>query len=208
MDSQDECLIEKWRREWKHLEEQKEENDGESIDDLQEEMEIIESRKTYVMQKKLNKIKTAAEKIDQMFENVQESKREVKENNYFDAIANILSNQDVSKINSIEDKPASILSPNLIMDGCTEEYFICGICDSLLDKPVECLECCSVFCESCLMDYQNVRRIKCPEGCELKEFPVHAGYKELNKHLQRKLDELKVRCPQSADGCEFQGSVY
>ena len=80
----------------------------------------------------------------------------------------------------------------------------CKICSYIMCNPM-LLGCCGHhLCGNCLENLQNSRLsgLKACPFCKVTEFTTM-----LNKGLLREINELKVRCPNGAAGCLWQGEL-
>ena len=95
-----------------------------------------------------------------------------------------------------------------------ESYSVCSICNGIIIKPIQCLECENVFCQSCIDEwkkktgenswpfrcnnptFKNSRIInnlldnlifKCSNGCNI-EIP----YKDIEQHYNEKCPKIKI----------------
>ena len=80
------------------------------------------------------------------------------------------------------------------------EELNCSVCLLVLREPHLTSCCGNHFCQSCIEKINDGS-----QPCPLcKETPFTTF---LNKSLQRKVNELKIRCPLSEDGCTWTGTV-
>ena len=82
--------------------------------------------------------------------------------------------------------------------------FICSICTQLVKDPHLTACCGQEFCEGCLGKWEMERRSEAPScpHCRQERF-VHI----LDKQTRREVEELNVRCPERAHGCEWEGEL-
>lgn len=71
----------------------------------------------------------------------------------------------------------------------------CRICLQVLDEPMECQECRSLFCSACISAYNATqRRPTCVMRCKVNFKPAHWSVKSL-------LNELQLTCNNTERGC-------
>ncbi len=76
----------------------------------------------------------------------------------------------------------------------------CSVCLFVLCDP-QLTSCCGHhFCKGCIS--RVIMRGKSCPLCQAGEFTVM-----LDKNFQRKINELKIKCPKNANGCEWVGEV-
>ena len=76
----------------------------------------------------------------------------------------------------------------------------CSICLSVLRDPNLTSCCGNHFCQSCISRIKN-KRNPCPL-CQEQDFTVM-----LDKFFARRVNELKIKCPNSSHGCEWMGEL-
>ena len=76
----------------------------------------------------------------------------------------------------------------------------CSICLSVLRDPNLTSCCGNHFCQSCISHIKN-KRNQCPL-CQEPDFTVM-----LDKFFARRVNELKIKCPNSSQGCEWVGEL-
>ena len=76
----------------------------------------------------------------------------------------------------------------------------CSICLSVLRDPNLTSCCGNHFCQSCISRIKN-KRNPCPL-CQEQDFTVM-----LDKFFVRRVNELKIKCPNSSHGCEWVGEL-
>ncbi len=72
--------------------------------------------------------------------------------------------------------------------------FICQICLSFVQDPVECLSCSSIFCRKCLYEYTLYSK-HCPNRCDI-------NYRAVNRILKNLISAVKVPCMYFHKGCK------
>ena len=72
--------------------------------------------------------------------------------------------------------------------------FICQICLSFVQDPVECLTCSSIFCRKCLYEYTLYSK-HCPNRCDI-------NYRAVNRILKNLISSVKVPCIYFHRGCK------
>lgn len=99
-----------------------------------------------------------------------------------------------------------------------DPYFMCILCKNLVSPhprgPLECSQCHSVFCESCIDKFvtsnivnnsgksasssaSDMRAlISCPRGCQ----DLHV--QKLHTFALNKLNQIPLKCPYQSEGCE------
>ena len=84
------------------------------------------------------------------------------------------------------------------------EELICNICTKPLLEPHLTVCCGQYYCESCLKYwFTKQKKESCPhcraEGVKFQHVP--------NKAIERKVNELKIRCTNHKDGCQWVGEL-
>ena len=81
------------------------------------------------------------------------------------------------------------------------QKYICGICAKAL-KSARLTECCGQhFCDSCLSHWQRTSSTGCP-------YCRTAGFNSvLNKEKIREIAEFRIRCTNTASGCNWVGNL-
>ena len=88
---------------------------------------------------------------------------------------------------------------DLVDDSVAEEYR-CPICLLVIKQPM-LTSCCGYhFCQNCIQPILE-SNTSCPM-CKSEGFSVM-----LNKHYQRKIDEMVIRCSHKKEGCEWSGPI-
>ena len=80
--------------------------------------------------------------------------------------------------------------------------YLCPVCTDPLTEPY-LTDCGHHFCHTCLGRLLASGKIECPD---CREQDVLAGAR-LNKHLQRQVNSLKVRCQHHEVGCQWVGEL-
>jgi hypothetical protein len=70
------------------------------------------------------------------------------------------------------------------------DEILCNLCEKVLEVPIQCNKCETWFCQSCL-----------DNSCQHPEEGCMHEYKEVNKFMKNKIDELMVKCKYFANGC-------
>jgi hypothetical protein len=81
------------------------------------------------------------------------------------------------------------IDKQLFIKGVTEEI-ICKLCEKVMENAVQCNKCELWFCQSCL----DNSCLHPEQGC------VHE-YKEVNKFMKSKIEEMMVKCKYHPSGC-------
>lgn len=76
--------------------------------------------------------------------------------------------------------------------------FKCQICFQVLDDPIECPTCSSLFCRGCIKTYQKSKRNECVMRCSLRQLTP------ANRTLRKLLEELVFVCNNQANGCDLK----
>ena len=80
----------------------------------------------------------------------------------------------------------------------------CQVCKYVLDQPM-LLSCCGQYlCAKCVTAIQH-SNMTGPKRCPFCKEPNFTSM--LNKGLLREINELKVRCPNAASGCAWEGQL-
>jgi hypothetical protein len=77
----------------------------------------------------------------------------------------------------------------LFIKGVTEDI-TCKLCEKVMENAVQCNKCEIWFCQSCL----DNSCLHPEQGC------VHE-YKEVNKFMKSKIEEMMVKCKYHTSGC-------
>lgn len=72
------------------------------------------------------------------------------------------------------------------------EPFICCVCLLVAQEPVQCPNCETIFCKSCV-DKAN----KCPNRCEIPNF------KKLNRNLKLILEKFEFECKKCTENFSY-----
>lgn len=82
------------------------------------------------------------------------------------------------------------------------EDYICSVCLNLLHNPV-LTPCGHHFCKKCIDEILKNKEPSCPIDRENL-----TGYSPfINKHLQRKINHIKIKCPQYKLNCNWKGEI-
>lgn len=82
--------------------------------------------------------------------------------------------------------------------GEIDEEFICAICTSVLEKPVQSQKCDHLFCEECIKDWLS-RSQTCPVDRDLLQ---DEDLKPATRPLRNLLGKLEIKCNFEFAGCE------
>jgi hypothetical protein len=66
--------------------------------------------------------------------------------------------------------------------------FNCNICLQVVNDPIECPKCSSVFCRTCIEMYQTTSKNKCVMRCTLSTLTP------ANRTLRKLLSEIEFTC--------------
>ena len=103
---------------------------------------------------------------------------------------------------SSKPTPNLLAAENAAIEQITDKKFHemqnligCRICLQVLDDPIECQECRSLFCSACINAYNATqRRPSCVMRCKVNFKPAHWSVKSL-------LNELQLTCNNTERGC-------
>jgi E3 ubiquitin-protein ligase NRDP1 len=74
--------------------------------------------------------------------------------------------------------------------------FECQICLQVLDSPIECQTCTTLFCKSCITKFQTQAGSICPVRCRMPKL------QQANKYVRNFLSELEFECNNKVNGCK------
>ena len=85
----------------------------------------------------------------------------------------------------------------------TDINYQCPICTEPLTEPYLSIECGHHFCRQCRDRQQSYGKLECPMCRE----PDALTKAVIDRHLQRIVNSLKVRCSDYKEGCEWVGEL-
>ena len=85
----------------------------------------------------------------------------------------------------------------------TDIDYLCPICTELITEPYLLIECGHHLCQQCRDRLLSIGKMECPT-CREPDVLTNAV---LDKHFQRKVKSLKVRCLDYKKGCEWVGEL-
>lgn len=88
----------------------------------------------------------------------------------------------------------NIFTQNVNMD------FVCSICSSVVRQPKECTACGTLYCSTCLKQWQdknknNLEASECPMRCKKTSDIRESLMKPVGKVIRNMLHNLEVKCP-------------
>ena len=78
---------------------------------------------------------------------------------------------------------------------CVPNELLCSICTDVVEDPLECAECETAFCKTCIEDWMS-RSQDCPNRCKITLRPPH-------RILRNILESQQLRCRRYKEGCPF-----
>lgn len=73
--------------------------------------------------------------------------------------------------------------------------YLCGICQKILCKPVQCKHCITYYCHDC------IKRKLCPNNCQKGK--EDSSLYTINKYMKNKINNaLKIKCMYEEYGCQ------
>ena len=89
--------------------------------------------------------------------------------------------------------PDLVINKNIFKS--IESYSVCSICNGIIIKPIQCLECENVFCQSCIDEWKKkTGENSCPFRCHNPTFKNSRTIKNI-------LENLKFKCK---NGCKTE----
>src|ERR1700682_117027 len=93
--------------------------------------------------------------------------------------------------------------PSTILLASDKEDYVCVVCTSIAHNPYSTTncECTAVYCKQCIKEWLSTKST-CP-NCRTAT-AIHDC--SANKWLQKKINQLDVKCVHNEAGCNFNGT--